>query len=88
MGEHAWVFWLAAPVLFCMYANRKSNSDYAPRTRSQKRYRADEVERLERELEDSRAEIDALKSRLEAVETIVTDQDLELRREFHKLQSN
>ena len=44
--------------------------------------------RLKQELEDSQAQINALKTRLEAVETIVTDEEAELRREFYKLQNS
>lgn len=47
---------------------------------------SNEIARLKAELDNSHAQIAALKSRLEAVETIVTDEENELRREFRKLQ--
>ncbi|MEM0985485.1 MAG: hypothetical protein AAGJ32_04500 [Pseudomonadota bacterium] len=44
-----------------------------------------DVARLKEALADSHAQIDALKARLEAVETIVTDEERILRREFSAL---
>lgn len=47
-----------------------------------------ETVRLREALADSHAQIDALKSRLEAVETIVTDEERNLRREFRNLEQS
>lgn len=85
--SYAWVIWLIIP-LFFMTAGRKGSiwGCSSPRQRSSRSQ--DEITRLKNELETSQAQIDALKSRLEAVETIVTDEEMELRREFYKLQQS
>ncbi len=46
---------------------------------------SNEVARLKAELDASHAQIEGLKRRLEAVETIVTDEEAQLRRDFDRL---
>ncbi|MEL7030741.1 MAG: hypothetical protein AAGL97_13835 [Pseudomonadota bacterium] len=88
MGDNSWILWMAIPFMFFMFAGRGSNWACAPRSRRRSHARkSEEISRLKQELEDSQAQINALKSRLEAVETIVTDEEVELRREFYKLQN-
>ena len=90
MGDNSWILWMIIPFLFFTMAGRGAgNWGCAPRSqrRSQSR-KSEEIARLKQELEDSQTQINALKSRLEAVETIVTDEEIELRREFYKLQNS
>lgn len=88
MGEPSWIWWMIIPLFFIMFAGRGGQWGCAPRRhrRSPSR-KSEEISRLKQELEESQAQINALKSRLEAVETIVTDEETELRREFYKLQN-
>lgn len=90
MGDNSWIMWMIIPFLFFMMAGRGAgNWGCAPRSRRRShRHKSEEITRLKRELEDSQTQINALKSRLEAVETIVTDEEIELRREFYKLQNS
>ena len=88
MGDNAWIFWIIIPFLFFMTAGRRGAWGCSPRSEhSRPSRKSEEISRLKRELETSQAQISALKSRLEAVETIVTDEETELRREFYKLQN-
>ncbi|MEM9571875.1 MAG: hypothetical protein AAF996_10430 [Pseudomonadota bacterium] len=89
MGDNSWILWMIIPFLFFMMAGRGSGQwGCAPRSRRRSHSRkSEEISRLKQELEESQAQINALKSRLEAVETIVTDEEAELRREFYKLQN-
>ncbi len=89
MGDNSWIFWMIIPFMFLMFAGRGGNwrCDQPRRRRSHAR-KSEEISRLKQELEDSQAQINALKTRLEAVETIVTDEETELRREFYKLQNS
>lgn len=85
--EHSWMLWLLIPAFFMFAGGGRCYP------RNQRRYRSssarsEEVSRLKAELAASQKQIDALKSRLEAVETIVTDEEAELRWEFHKLQKS
>lgn len=90
MGDNSWIMWMIIPFLFFMMSGRGSGSwGCAPRSRRRSHNRkSEEIARLKQELEDSQTQINALKSRLEAVETIVTDEETELRREFYKLQNS
>ena len=89
MGDYSWMFWMIIPFLFFSMAGRNGAWQCPPRSR---RHRSsaknEEIARLKQELETSQEQINALKSRLEAVETIVTDEETELRREFYKLQNS
>ena len=88
MGDNSWILWMVIPFMFFMFAGRGRSWGCAPRSRHRSHSRkSEEISRLKQELEDSQAQINALKSRLEAVETIVTDEEAELRREFYKLQN-
>jgi len=87
MGDNAWILWMIIPLCFFMFAGRGGARGCAPRHRSHSR-KSEEIARLKQELEESQAQINALKSRLEAVETIVTDEEAELRREFYRLQNS
>jgi len=88
MGDNSWIWWMVIPFMFFMFAGRRGAWGCAPRDRHRSHSRkSEEIQRLKQELEDSQAQINALKSRLEAVETIVTDEEAELRREFYKLQN-
>lgn len=85
----AWVFWMLAGFAFWFFAmrggacsgrksrSRRSAPDYQER---------DEVASLKAELEASHGQVDLLTRRIEALETILTDQDRELRRQFDDLQ--
>ena len=89
MGDNAWILWMVIPFMFFMFAGRGGQWICAPRSRRRSHSRkSEEISRLKQELEESQAQINALKSRLEAVETIVTDEEAELRREFYKLQNS
>ncbi|MEL7541323.1 MAG: hypothetical protein AAGJ51_10500 [Pseudomonadota bacterium] len=88
MGDNAWILWMVIPFMVFMFAGRGGNWGCAPRSRRRSHQRkSEEISRLKQDLEESQAQIHALKSRLEAVETIVTDEEAELRREFYKLQN-
>lgn len=88
MGDNSWIWWMVIPFMFFMFAGRGRAWGCAPHARRHTHARkSDEINRLKQELEDSQAQINALKSRLEAVETIVTDEEAELRREFYRLQN-
>ena len=88
MGEMSWMWWLIIPFMFCMLTSRGHRGHYRQRSRRSSERKSEEIARLKHELEESQAQINALKSRLEAVETIVTDEENELRREFYKLQNS
>lgn len=89
MGDNSWFLWMIIPLMFFMFAGRGGQWACAPRSRRSRHARkSEEIARLKQELEDSQTQISALKSRLEAVETIVTDEEAELRREFYKLQNS
>ncbi|MBR9835343.1 MAG: hypothetical protein GYB42_09170 [Alphaproteobacteria bacterium] len=83
--EHSWMLWLLIPAFFMFAGGRSCYPSGRRRHRSSSRS-SEEVARLKAELAASQDQINALKSRLEAVETIVTDEEAELRWEFHKLQ--
>lgn len=83
-----WMFWplfgVAMWFLFarggaCSSRRRSSRDGVSAREASH------EVARLKAELEASHAQIEGLKRRLEAVETIVTDEEARLRRDFDSL---
>ena len=90
MGEMSWIWWMIIPLMFFMFAGQGDRRSRCSRRRRGKyrSHKSEEITRLKQELEDSQAQINALKSRLEAVETIVTDEETELRREFYKLQNS
>ncbi|MEL7041202.1 MAG: hypothetical protein AAGL90_06745 [Pseudomonadota bacterium] len=88
MGDYSWVLWVIIPFLFFSMAGRHSAWGCSGRSRRSRSRKSEEISRLKQELEASQAQIDALKARLEAVETIVTDEEAELRREFYKLQNS
>lgn len=86
----AWVFWMLAGFAFWFFAMRggacsgrksRSRRHQAPLSRER-----DEVARLEAELEASRGQVDLLTRRIEALETILTDQERDLRHQFDDLQ--
>ncbi|MEO0983298.1 MAG: hypothetical protein AAFX03_11680 [Pseudomonadota bacterium] len=94
MDGVSWIFWPIIGVLMMMAFCGPNSKRHRRRRRSPETgepaygpRKSEEVERLKAELEASQAQIAALKSRLEAVETIVTDEENELRREFRKLQT-
>jgi len=87
MGDNSWIMWMIIPFMFFMFAGRGGRGSCAGRSRRRHSRKSEEIARLKQELEGSQAQINALKSRLEAVETIVTDEEAELRREFYKLQN-
>ena len=85
---HSWWIWLLVGMAFWMMFAGKNSWGCSPR-RSRRRRRSaqnEEIEQLKKELEASSKQIETLKARLNAVETIVTDEEHELRREFRKLQ--
>lgn len=88
MGDNSWILWVIIPFMIMAFSGRGSAWGCAPKSRRSHSRKSEEIERLKQELEASQSQIDALKSRLEAVETIVTDEEAELRREFHKLQNS
>lgn len=86
--EHSWVFWLIFGfAMMGMFGGRSGWACGSPRSRRTHRSRSsEEITRLKAELDASHEQIAALKRRLEAVETIVTDEETALRREFDALQ--
>ncbi|MCR9196651.1 MAG: hypothetical protein NXH88_18085 [Hyphomonas sp.] len=90
MGEMSWIWWMIIPLMFIMFAGRSERGGSCSRRRrgEHRSRKSEEIARLKQELEESQTQINALKSRLEAVETIVTDEETELRREFYKLQNS
>lgn len=83
--SNGWMIWLLIPLFFMMMGPRSGRACGSRRRSSRSK---DEIARLKDELETSQSQISALKARLEAVETIVTDEEAELRREFYKLQQS
>ena len=90
MGEMSWIWWMIIPFMIFMFAGQGERSGACSRRRrdGHRSRKSEEIARLKQELEESQTQINALKSRLEAVETIVTDEETELRREFYKLQNS
>ena len=90
MGEMSWIWWMIIPFMVFMFAGQGDRRGSCSRRRrgEHRSRKSEEITRLKQELEDSQAQINALKSRLEAVETIVTDEETELRRAFYKLQNS
>ncbi|MEM1151884.1 MAG: hypothetical protein AAGI03_15265 [Pseudomonadota bacterium] len=86
----AWVFWMLAGFAFWFFAIRGSacSARRAGGKRRRRAYRDDsaEVAHLKSQLEARDGQIDLLTRRLEALETIITDEDRRLRREFDALQ--
>ena len=85
--DYSWMIWLLIPAFFMCTGGRSRRRSYRS-DRHNSSHRSEEITRLKQELAASQSQIDALKTRLEAVETIVTDEEAELRWEFHKLQEN
>ncbi len=85
--DYSWMIWLLIPAFF-MCTGRRSRRRSSRSERYDSPRRSEEITRLKAELAASQSQIDALKTRLEAVETIVTDEEAELRWEFHKLQES
>lgn len=85
-----WFVWMIMGFgLWMVFAGPKAVGRCGPRRRSHSRSSAEksaEIDRLRKELDAAQNQIGALRSRLEAVETIVTDEEAELRREFRRLQ--
>ena len=77
-----WVWLFLGVMVLAMFVIEAVSSAHAKRNPS---VNPMEVERLEAELNASTAQIETLKARLNAVETIVTDEEHQLRREFRKL---
>ena len=90
-GDLPWIVWpLMGFAIWMMMAPRGAwgcGGRTTRRSRSSAEKSA-EIDRLKKELNAAQNQIGALRSRLEAVETIVTDEEAELRREFKKLQES
>lgn len=85
--DGGWIFWVIFGVVMWMaFAGPRGAWACGGSRRRRHRRASDEVERLKGELDASQQQIAALKARLEAVETIVTDEEVQLRREFDALQ--
>lgn len=85
-----WAWMLIGFGIWSMFASPYGACGSSKRSRRSKRSskKSAEIARLKEELDASQAQIAALKTRLEAVETIVTDEENELRREFRRLQES
>ncbi|MEO0465529.1 MAG: hypothetical protein AAF216_03215 [Pseudomonadota bacterium] len=83
-----WVFWMLAGFAFWFFVLRRGACSPRKRHREQTNtYReSEDVARLKAELEASHGQVDLLTRRIEALETILTDQDRNLRRQFDDLQ--
>lgn len=92
--DGAWPWWawmLLGLTVWSLMGSRRgaSCSRSGKRNRRHRRSasgKSAEIARLKQELDESQSQIAALKARLEVVETIVTDEETELRREFRRLQ--
>ena len=84
----AWVFWMLAGFAFWFFALRGKACGSPRARRNPRRDQGDaaEVAHLRAQLESRDGQIDLLTRRLEALETIITDEDRRLRREFDALQ--
>ena len=83
----SWIFWpLFGVAMWFVFARGGAWSCSGNRRSRRSREASGEVARLNAELDASMAQIEVLKRRLEAVETIVTDEEAALRREFDSLQ--
>lgn len=86
----AWVFWMLAGFAFWFFAMRggSCSSRRSGSKRGKRAFQDDsaEVAHLKAQLQSRDGQIDLLTRRLEALETIVTDEDRRLRREFDALQ--
>ncbi|MCI4645728.1 MAG: hypothetical protein MRY64_13190 [Hyphomonadaceae bacterium] len=83
-----WILWpLFGFAMWMIFAKGGACSHRRGRRRDgvSAREASNEVARLKAELEASHAQIEGLKRRLEAVETIVTDEEAQLRRDFDAL---
>lgn len=83
-----WVWLVVGLVLWGIFANGEGCSSESPRRRRKRRSREErsEVEALKAELAASAKQIETLTARLNAVETIVTDDERELRKAFRGLE--
>lgn len=83
-----WLFWpLFGVAMWFVFARGGSCASRRRHRRDgvSAREASNEVARLKAELDASHQQIEALKRRLEAVETIVTDEEAQLRRDFDRL---
>lgn len=80
--------WIAFGVaMWFVFAGKGSCSRGGERGSHRRRERAvSEIDRLKAELDASQAQVASLRQRLETLETIVTDEDRELRRRFADLE--
>ncbi|MEL6661730.1 MAG: hypothetical protein AAFR33_01910 [Pseudomonadota bacterium] len=82
-------WWILIPGFFIWMAMSKGgacSSRRSRRTSEARRTDSDEVAHLKAQLASRDGQIDLLTRRLEALETIVTDEERRLRREFDALQ--
>ena len=87
MEFEGWWLWFIIPLLIWGFGGWSEKGRCSKRKRrSHPETRSKEITRLRQELAESHHQIDALKTRLEALETIVTDEEADLRWQFHKLQ--
>ena len=86
--ESSWIFWMVFGIaMWMVFAGPRTawGCNGSSRKRRRNSRAGAEVDRLKAELDASQQQIAALKRRLEAVETIVTDEEAQLRREFDQL---
>ena len=83
-----WVWMLIGFGIWSMFASSEEGCGSSRRKKRRSSRKSAEITRLKEELDASQAQIASLKKRLEAVETIVTDEETELRREFKRLQES
>ena len=81
-----WLMWTLFGVAMWVILAGKGGCARSRRGRRSQARSGDEIARLKAELDASHEQIAALRARLEAVETIVTDEEEQLRREFDRLQ--
>lgn len=86
-AEFHWIFWTVFGfAMWAFFANPRFYRGQRGCGRRSRSSKSSEIARLKEELDASQSQIAGLKARLEAVETIVTDEENELRREFRRLQ--
>ena len=86
--HYQWIFWMVFGLAMWGMFGRGGWACNGKSRRRRHSRASQEVDQLKAELDASQQQIAALKRRLEAVETIVTDEEAQLRREFDQLRED
>lgn len=82
-----WMWAVFGVAMWFIFAGKGSCSSTGEGRTTQRRERAtSEIDRLKAELDASHAQVASLRKRLETLETIIADEDRELRRQFADLE--